>query len=93
MTSVYPPGVETTPLQSPVMALLKHMLRGKCQSGSLKDRCTFGGAGQRLRSAAQTWVPESKARTKLMPTIDLGSLSMSYERLALSASGWHLCIG
>ena len=62
------------------MALLKHMSESCGQSGSLKDRYTFSGAGQRLRSAAQTWVPESKARTKSMPTIDPGSLSMSYER-------------
>ena len=63
------------------MTLLEHMSRAGSQSGSLKDRYTFSGAGQRLRSAAQTWVPESKARTKSMPTIDLGSLSMSYERI------------
>ena len=70
---------EMKTLSSPVITLLKHMLSATGQSGSLQDRCTFSGAGQGLRSAAQTWVAESKAHTML--TIDPGSLSMSYERI------------
>ena len=81
MTCVRPPGVEMKTLSSPVITLLKHMLSATGQSGSLQDRCTFSGAGQGLRSAAQTWVPESKAHTITMLTIDPGSLSMSYERI------------
>ena len=65
------------------MTLLKHMSKSGGRSGSLKDRYTFGGAGPRLRSAAQTWKPESKADTitNMMLTIDTGSLSMSYEHI------------
>ena len=81
MTCVCPPVIEMTTLQPPAMTLLKHMSSAGSQSGSLKDRCTFSGAGQGLRSAAQTWVPESKAPENQRPTIDPGSLSMSYERI------------
>ena len=64
VTPVCPPGIEMTTLSPPVMTLLEHMSRSDDQSGSLKDRYTFSGAGQGLRSAAQTWVPESKAPEK-----------------------------
>ena len=74
-------ALEMKTLSSPVITLLKHMLSATGQSGSLQDRCTFSGAGQGLRSAAQTWVLESKAHTITMLTIDPGSLSMSYERI------------
>ena len=61
------------------MTLLKQMSRSSGQSGSLKGRYTFGGAGQIC--CTNLGAPESKAPTNTMPTIDPGSLSMSYERI------------